>query len=93
MHLTCDQSDHPNQQFLELPAGSLLLMHPNIWHRGLPGRQDDSRRRLLIVSFVPSWYRWSPHDRQDRSVWLSRMAAQWQDDPERLELLGIGGYT
>ena len=91
--LAHDQADHPDQRILELPAGSLLLMHPNLYHRGLPATGATPRRRLLIVSFVPSWYRWSPHDRHDHGPWIQTMATRWRDDPEQLELLGIGGYT
>lgn len=91
--LALDQADHPGQQVLELPAGSLLLMHPNTYHRSLPAASSAARRRLVIVSFVPSWYRWSPHDVCDRSAWIADMAERWCDQPERLELIGIGGYN
>jgi hypothetical protein len=88
-----DQADHPDQVVLELPPGSVLLMHPNVYHRSLPARSAAARRRLLIVSWTPSWYRQCPYDRRDRTAWVELMRARWQDDPSKLELLGIGGYS
>ncbi len=93
LNLPCDQTDYPDQVIVELPPRSILLIHTNCYHRSLPAQDTSARRRLIIVSWVPAWYRWSPWDRCDRSAWLEKMSKRWADDPQKLELIGIGGYT
>ena len=88
-----DHADHSRQQIVELPPGSLVLLHTNCYHRSIPGTDAEARRRLVIASWTPSWYRQSPHDKADRSDWIEKLRQEHGEDPAFMELLGVGGYT
>ena len=45
----------PGEQTLRLPAGSMVVIHANLWHRGV------GKRRILILVYTPCWLRESPH--------------------------------
>ena len=87
------QNDRPDQNIINLPPGSLVLLHTNCYHRSIPALNSSARRRLIIVSWTPAWYRQSPHDKSDRSEWIAKKSKEWADDPAKMELLGVGGYT
>ena len=44
---------------LRVRAGGAVLIHGNLWHRGLPTLK--AKRRMLILSYTPAWMRASPH--------------------------------
>jgi ectoine hydroxylase-related dioxygenase (phytanoyl-CoA dioxygenase family) len=35
--------------------GSLVTIHANLWHRGLPPSKQGIKRRLIILSYCPTW--------------------------------------
>ncbi len=57
-----------------LPAGSILLRDPRMWHRGTPNRSQTPRPHLALV-YVRSWYRF-----EQQVPALSRAA--WEALPE-----------
>lgn len=91
--LAWDHVEYPDQVVVELPPGSVVVMHPNLAHRSIAAQHAQRRRRLVIVNWVPTWYRTSPYEKRDYADWIATMAERWADQPERLELLGIGGYS
>ena len=44
---------------LRVKAGGGVMIHGNLWHRGLPTL--NAKRRMLILSYTPTWLRKSPH--------------------------------
>jgi ectoine hydroxylase-related dioxygenase (phytanoyl-CoA dioxygenase family) len=41
-----------------MPAGSLLLRDPRMWHRGSPNK-SDAPRPMLAISYNRPWYRFN----------------------------------
>jgi ectoine hydroxylase-related dioxygenase (phytanoyl-CoA dioxygenase family) len=41
-----------------MPAGSLLLRDPRMWHRGSPNR-SDAPRPMLAIAYNRPWYRFN----------------------------------
>jgi len=80
----------PGQVKLNLPAGSVVFIHGNLWHRAMPTLPEGSRRRLVIVGFAPPWMKAPPHGHVRPDGLLVRLAEQ--AGPERRELLGCDGY-
>ncbi|MDT7705913.1 MAG: hypothetical protein QOG20_1520 [Pseudonocardiales bacterium] len=60
-----------------MPAGSLLLRDPRMWHRGTPNRSDEPRPMLSLAYHRP-WYRFN-------SVTLS--GEVYRTMPERMQRL------
>lgn len=60
-----------------MPAGSLLLRDPRMWHRGTPNRSDEPRPMLSLAYHRP-WYRFN-------SVSLS--GEVYRQLPERMQRL------
>ena len=80
----------PGERVFRLRAGDAILMHGNLWHRALP--TVSARRRMLILSYTPSWLRHSPHHGPRPEDGLT--AAFLEDaDLECRMLLGEGGYS
>lgn len=75
---------------LYVNAGDAVLIHGNLWHRALPTLH--SKRRLLILSYTPTWLRKSPHGGNPPVDGLTQTVLKNADEEERI-LLGVGGYT
>ena len=74
---------------LHLKAGSVVLMHSNVWHRG--GPTLSARRRMLILSYQPTWFRGSPYGVRPEYGLTKKLLEN--TDEETKMLLGVGGYT
>lgn len=75
---------------LRVKAGGAVLIHGNLWHRGLPTLR--TKRRMLILSYTPTWLRKSPHGGQPPEDGLTRAFLEDADMEEQM-LLGVGGYS
>ncbi len=75
---------------LNVQAGSVVLIHGNVWHRTQPTLR--SKRRMLILSYTPTWLRESPHGGVKPEQGLTKTFLQEADFEEKM-LLGIGGYS
>lgn len=79
--------DVPGQVDLRLPAGSVVLIHGNLWHRALPTTPQGTIRRMLILPYaaarvkLPS-YGDRPTDGLMRPLFVNA-------DTETCELLGV----
>ena len=73
-----------------MPAGSTVMVHGNLWHRGMPAL--GKKRRMLILSYTPTWLRKSPHGGSPPPDGLTQQLLE-DCDEETQELLGIGGYS
>jgi ectoine hydroxylase-related dioxygenase (phytanoyl-CoA dioxygenase family) len=71
-------------------AGGVVMIHSNLWHRGLPTL--SARRRMLIFSFTPTWLRRSPHGGAPPEKGLTQAVLEGEDEEARI-LLGKGGYS
>ena len=80
----------PGEQTLRLPAGSMVIIHANLWHRGLATRLGQ--RRVLILSYTPCWLRESPHGGPAPADGLTRDLLA-DGDGETRELLGLEGHS
>ena len=80
----------PGEQLLYPCAGDAILMHGNLWHRALP--TVSAKRRMLILSYTPSWLRHSPHHGPRPEDGLTRAFLEDADLEGRM-LLGEGGYS
>lgn len=76
-----------NPQPVLMPAGSLLLRDPRMWHRGTPNRSTEPRTMLSLAYHYP-WFRFN-------SVSLRREVYDaWPEDMQRLfRLATIDGQT
>ena len=75
---------------VRVKAGGGVLIHGNLWHRGLPTL--NAKRRMLILSYTPTWLRKSPHGGPQPEDGLTRDYLKEADLEERM-LLGVGGYS
>ena len=75
---------------LRVKAGGGVLIHGNLWHRGLPTL--NAKRRMLILSYTPTWLRKSPHGGEQPEDGLTHTFLEDADLEERM-LLGVGGYS
>ena len=75
---------------LRVKAGGGVLIHGNLWHRGLPTL--NAKRRMLILSYTPTWLRKSPHGGAQPDDGLTHAFLEEADMEERM-LLGVGGYS
>ena len=82
--------DLPGQKLVRGPAGTCIIMHSNLWHRALPTRPDGEKRRLLILTYGPTWMRYSPFGMKPEDSLVDALLDE--ASPETKELLGIGGY-
>lgn len=78
-----------NEVVFRVPAGSVVLMHSNVWHRTYP--TVSARRRMLILGYTPCWLRRSPYGTPPDEG-LSK-AALVDADEELSELLGVTGHS
>ena len=78
------------EQTLRLKAGSMVIIHSNLWHRALPTR--IGKRRMLILAYTPCWLRESPHGGPAPEDGLTR--EMLNDCSEEIrELLGVSGFS
>ncbi len=82
--------DLPGQKLVRGPAGTCIIMHSNLWHRALPTRPDGEKRRLLILTYGPTWMRYSPFGVKPEDSLVDALLDE--ASLETKELLGIGGY-
>ena len=75
---------------LRVRAGGGVLIHGNLWHRGLPTLH--AKRRMLILSYTPTWLRKSPHGGPQPEDGLTHAFLEDTDIEARM-LLGVGGYS
>lgn len=80
----------PGEQALRLPAGSMVIIHSNLWHRALSPRAR--KRRMLILAYTPCWLRESPHGGPAPDDGLTRELIE-DGDGEIRELLGLEGHS
>ena len=78
------------QRELRAPAGSCVMLHGNLWHRAMPTGEEGKKRRVLILSYGPTWMRSSPFANRPENGLLDGVIEG--ADPATQELLGIGGY-
>ncbi|MDA1141236.1 MAG: phytanoyl-CoA dioxygenase family protein [Planctomycetota bacterium] len=71
-------------------AGDVVMIHGNLWHRAMPTR--SKKRRMLILSYTPSWLRKSPHGGPQPEDGLTKQFLG-NATPEERMLLGLGGYS
>lgn len=75
---------------VRVKAGGGVLIHSNLWHRGMPTL--GAKRRMLILSYTPTWLRESPHGGPQPENGLTQAVLESDDEEARI-LLGKGGYT
>lgn len=75
---------------VRVKAGGVVMIHSNLWHRGLPTL--EAKRRMLILSYTPTWLRGSPHGGASPEDGLTQAVLDSDDEEARI-LLGKGGYT
>ncbi|MBI3829872.1 MAG: phytanoyl-CoA dioxygenase family protein [Planctomycetes bacterium] len=85
-----DFADKPDQVALRVPAGSVVFIHGNLWHRAMPTLPHGARRRLVIAGFAPTWMKAPPHGRIAEDGLIARKIKAGGD--ETRELLGAQGY-
>lgn len=77
----------PGQVDLRLPAGSVVMIHGNLWHRALPTTTEGSVRRLLILPYAAAWLKLPSYGQRPANGLLQALSAN--DDVETRELLGM----
>jgi len=75
---------------VRVEAGGGVMIHGNLWHRGMPTLR--AKRRMLILSYTPTWLRKSPHGGPQPEDGLTQDVLDGEDEEARI-LLGKGGYT
>lgn len=85
-----EHGDLAGQRELRAPAGSCVMLHGNLWHRAMPTGEEGKKRRVLILSYGPTWMRSSPFANRPENGLLDGVIEG--ADPATQELLGIGGY-
>lgn len=72
---------------LTVPAGSVVMIHGNLWHRGLPTTPAGTLRRLLILPYSHAWVQLPSFGERPTDGLMRPLFAD--PDPETRELLGI----
>jgi len=86
-----DFEDKPGQVVVKVPAGSCIIIHSNLWHRALPTQPEGKKRRLLIMTYTPTWMKQAPYGVKPTDGLTGALLQE--GDEETRELLGLGGYT
>lgn len=86
-----DFGDKPSQVEFRPPAGSAVIVHSNLWHLAKGMRPDGAKRRLIIITYTPTWLRAAPYGVKPKDGLLREL--EKSKDEETRELLGLGGYT
>ena len=79
--------DIPGQKIITLPAGSAVMIHGNLWHRGLAPRPEGTIRRLLILPYSHAWTQHPSFGERPENGLMRPLFDS--PDPETRELLGI----
>lgn len=79
--------DIDGQVPLCLPAGSVALIHGNLWHRGMPTQPNGTIRRLLILPYAASWVKLPSYGPRPENGLMRPLYEN--PDQETRELLGI----
>jgi ectoine hydroxylase-related dioxygenase (phytanoyl-CoA dioxygenase family) len=86
-----DFGDKDGQVMLHPVAGSCAIIHSNLWHRALPTQASVERRRVVILTYVPTWMRPGPYGARPDTRLTDGLLVEADD--EIRELLGVGGFT
>lgn len=86
-----DYEDKPGQVIVRAPAGSCIMIHSNLWHRALPTTPQGSKRRLVLITYTPTWMKQAPYGVKPQNGLTQELLQR--GDEEIRELLGVGGYT
>ncbi len=78
------------QEEIRAPAGTCVMLHGNLWHRAMPTGAEGKKRRVLILSYGPTWMRSSPFGEKPENGLMAKVIEE--ADPATQELLGVGGY-
>lgn len=81
----CD--DVPGQVDLRLPAGSIVLIHGNLWHRALPTTPQGTVRRMLILPYAAAWVKLPSYGARPENGLMRPLYEN--PDTETRELLGL----
>ncbi len=72
---------------LTFPAGTVVLIHGNLWHRALAPKPDSGIRRMLILPYTHVWNQFPSFGERPKN---GLMAPLFENpDTETRELLGI----
>ena len=85
-----EQGSLAGQREIRAPAGSCVMLHGNLWHRAMPTSAEGKKRRVLILSYGPTWMRKSPFGDSPENGLMEKVIEE--ADAATQELLGIGGY-
>jgi hypothetical protein len=64
----------PGEQILQVPAGSMTIMHGSIWHRVEPNESEITRKNLFLA-YAPSWITSADRLTSD-PVWLEMLTRE-----------------
>jgi ectoine hydroxylase-related dioxygenase (phytanoyl-CoA dioxygenase family) len=79
--------DLAGQVDLRLPAGSVVMIHGNLWHRALPTTPQGSVRRMLILPYAAAWLKLPSYGERPENGLMRSLYAN--ADTETRELLGL----
>ncbi len=79
--------DIENQELVRMPAGSVVLIHGNLWHRALPTTPGGGVRRLLILPYTHAWTQLPSFGERPQNGLMAPLFAS--SDPVIREMLGI----
>lgn len=82
-----DSSDKRGQKVLTVTAGDAVLIHANLWHRSLPSLIRFGSRRLLILGYLPAWFKTEEKSNYTPRPYV-RQRLKANDDIEVRELAG-----
>jgi len=86
-----DFADKEGQVVLRPSAGSCAIIHSNLWHRAMATQPSVVRRRVIILTYVPTWMRPAPYGAPPDDGLTRQLLADGDDEVR--ELLGVGGFT
>jgi ectoine hydroxylase-related dioxygenase (phytanoyl-CoA dioxygenase family) len=86
--------DLKGQVALRPRAGTMVLIHSALWHRGGANGAGGRLRRLVIQQFAPAWAKRSEFESLPAQPLYEPLIEQARKDrdEETLELFGLGGY-
>lgn len=86
------------EQTFSLPAGSVVMIHSNLWHRGMPILQEaEKKRRLIIITYAPAWMRISKLGELSEGGAVQKrldaisLTPEAEDHAQLAQLLGVPG--
>ena len=81
------RGDLPGQVDLRLPAGSVVMIHGNLWHRALPTTPRGTVRRMLILPYAAAWLKLPSYGERPKNGLMQPLYSD--PDAETRELLGL----